>query len=677
MTTGKDLVELAAEHIGERYDHAPRPPKDDPNWNGPWDCAEIISWAVFQKTGKLYGCTDNAAAPRVADAYTGAWKRDALKGVVQRIPVDEAVATPGAILLRYPPRDGAMGHIVFCDGEGGTVEAMGRNYGVTRGKVAGRRWDTGVLIPGVTYGRASEPETVAAPAAVYAVNLPNMNRTIVAEIQKALKLKGFEPGAIDGEFGERTAEAVAAFQDRAGLVADGEVGERTAKALGINLLGAAAAAAGAVIKGVIGSNPLLAVAAAIFPDIAKAIAGDRTGAVAGQAARAVSDVTGASEAGVAKATLAADPEATAALQAKLAEISLAQEESRRKAAAEATAAQEAAAAQDRRAEFEKLNATLKDVADARRQATKWARIGGPMAWGAPIVSVVVVAGFLIFLGVLVFASKWLDLQPNEPLYQLLNVTIGALTAAFTTVVNFWLGSSLGSRRKDDANADLQTQQVEQTKEIVKSQNEFAKEIVEKAPAIAQAASGPAPVAPTPAATASNFKRCVDIVIGREGGFVENPKDPGGATNLGITLATLRSWRSDDDRSDNDTVTVDDVRKLTIEDAQDIYRTRYWNALRCDELPAGIDLMVFDFGVNAGPSRAAKILQKVVGAEADGSIGPRTIAAAKAGSAREAISAMAKERLAFYQKLPTWETFGNGWTNRTKAVEAAALAMATS
>lgn len=679
MATGEDLLRLASEHIGERYDHTPTPPKDDPNWKGPWDCAELISWVVFQKTCDLYGCTDNAAAPKVADAYTGAWKRDALKGVVERVPVDEAAATPGAILLRYPPADGSMGHIVFCDGEGGTVEAMGRNYGVTRGKVQGRRWDTGVRIPGVTYAQASEPQPVAGPAAIYAPSVPNMSRTVVAEIQKALRLKGFDPGAIDGEFGRRTAEAVAAFQDKAGLVKDGEVGETTAKALGVNLLGAAAAAAGAAIKGVLGANPLLAVAAAVFPEIVKAIAGDKAGSVASQAARAVSDVTGASEPGVAKATLAADPAATAALQSKLAEIALAQEEARRKAAADARAAQDAAAAQLRKDENEAYLARLEDLKGARAASVEWAKLGGPMAWGPPLVSAIVTLGFFGFLVVLIRGGE-IDDQAS----QILNITVGALTAAFSTVVSFWLGSSQGSRNKDVASAELQVQQSEQAKELVKTQTDFVKEMVEKAPAVAQQApagpeggSGPVLLTASAQPKTSRFGACFDVVIGKEGGFVDDPRDPGGATNYGVTIGTLRAWRSDDGKAGNDTVTVDDVRRLSIEEARDIYRARYWNVMRCDELPAGLDLMTFDFGVNAGPSRAARLLQKAVAAEQDGSIGPRTIAAARAGSAREAISAMADARIEYYKGLDGWAVYGNGWTNRTKSVETAALAMATS
>lgn len=667
--TGDGLLRRAKAHLGEQYVNR-QVPKDDPDWKGPWDCAEFVSWVVFQETGKLFGCDDKP--PKEADAYTGFWKRDVLNGAVKRVSVDEAAATPGGILLRYPPSPKVMGHIVFCDGKGGTVEAMGKAHGVAAGRVQGRRWDAGALIPGVDYAGVAAVEPVAGPASIYAPSAPNMNSAVVVEIQKALKLKGFDPGPVDGEFGERTAEAVAGFQKAAGLVEDGEVGEKTAAALGVNLLGAAAAAAGAVIKGVLGSNPLLAIAAAIFPEIVKAIAGDRSGKVATEVSSAVTAVTGASEPGVAKATLAADPAAAAALQSKLAEIALAQETLRQKNESEARAAQETASAEQRQAEFDRFRESLKDVQNARSQAVEWARIGGPMSWGAPVVSVVVVAGFLFFLAILIFASKWLDIRPDEPLYQILNITIGALTAAFTTVVNFWLGSSEGSRKKDAASAELQVQQVEQTKEIVKSQTDFVREMVEKTPT----ASTSAKTVAEPA-RGSNFQACFDIVVAKEGGFVNHPKDPGGATNFGITMDTLKGWRRDDATPGNDHVTVDDVRNMTLEEACDIYRTRYWNAMRCDELPAGIDLMVFDFGVNAGPARAAKMLQKVVGAEADGSIGPRTIAATKAGSSRAAISAMAQARLDYYRGLSTFGTFGNGWTNRTKAVENAALGMATS
>jgi peptidoglycan hydrolase-like protein with peptidoglycan-binding domain len=271
MATGDGILARARAHIGERYEHGIAP-KDDPDWKGPWDCAEFASWLVFQESGKLYGCPDNVA-PAKSDAYTGRWQEDsARKGL--RIPVEQAAATPGAMLLRYPPSGGGMGHIAVSDGRGGTVEAMGRRYGVLKGKVAGRRWDTGVLVPGVDYASSGRRVPTPGPAVLFARNLPNMGGEAVKAIQRALKAKGFDPSGIDGDFGEATAQAVQAFQEAQGLVPDGEVGPETAKLLGVNLPGLAGAVAEVMVKGVVGANPLLAVATAVLPSIARVLAGD-------------------------------------------------------------------------------------------------------------------------------------------------------------------------------------------------------------------------------------------------------------------------------------------------------------------------------------------------------------------------------------------------------------------
>jgi peptidoglycan hydrolase-like protein with peptidoglycan-binding domain len=128
-----------------------------------------------------------------------------------------------------------MGHIVVCDGEGGTVEAMGSAYGVRRGKVSGRNWDTGVLLPNFTYGEAGEDLDVAGPSQLYALGHPGMKASVVRDIQRALKELGFNPGPIDGEYNDLTVAAVAAFQATKGLVVDGQVGPQTAKRLKIEL----------------------------------------------------------------------------------------------------------------------------------------------------------------------------------------------------------------------------------------------------------------------------------------------------------------------------------------------------------------------------------------------------------------------------------------------------------
>lgn len=149
--------------------------------------------------------------------------------------------------------------------------------------------------------------------------------------------------------------------------------------------------------------------------------------------------------------------------------------------------------------------------------------------------------------------------------------------------------------------------------------------------------------------------------------MNDPRDPGGATNRGITRATLAAWRGRP-------VTVAEVRQLGVAEAGQIYRARYWKPLRCDDLPAGVDLMVFDFGVNAGIGRSARLLQAAVGAKPDGLIGPATLTSVKQVAPGTLVNRLAQARLDFYHRLPTYRAFGRGWTNRVADVKRRALAM---
>ena len=230
--TGEQLVRLARKHVGERYILGARAPKDNPRWTGPWDCAEFASWLVFQTAQLLYGCDDDNGDPAAADAYTGFWERDALSRG-QRISIADAAATPGAAVLRVP-RAGAIGHVVISDGAGGTVEAHSTKRGVIASTLSERRWDMGILVPGIGYtrGAAVSPESAGI---VFRLTDPRMTGATVKEIQRGLRQAGFNPGPIDGEFGPQTQAAVLGFQATRGLVQDGEVGSKTAKALGITL----------------------------------------------------------------------------------------------------------------------------------------------------------------------------------------------------------------------------------------------------------------------------------------------------------------------------------------------------------------------------------------------------------------------------------------------------------
>lgn len=229
--TGAGLLKRAREHIGEEYRNI-QVPKNDPNWKGPWDCAEFVSWLVFQEANKLFGCIDDSADPAKADAYTGAWKLDLDKYGI-RVSVAEAAGTPGGIVLRHPPNSGSMGHIAICDGQGGTVEAKGRRYGVVADTVHGRPWDAGILVPGISYGKTSAVD-VAPATDSYKLGAQGLNTKIVRKIQQTLLERGFNPGTLDGEYGPDTQAAVVAFQSVEGLVVDGIVGPETAAALGIS-----------------------------------------------------------------------------------------------------------------------------------------------------------------------------------------------------------------------------------------------------------------------------------------------------------------------------------------------------------------------------------------------------------------------------------------------------------
>ena len=171
--------------------------------------------------------------------------------------------------------------------------------------------------------------------------------------------------------------------------------------------------------------------------------------------------------------------------------------------------------------------------------------------------------------------------------------------------------------------------------------------------------------------ASSYDDALKRVLVHEGGYSNHPSDPGGPTNWGITIHDARAhWKPD--------ATAADVRAMPVAVAKQIYRSKYWDALRGDDLPAGVDYAVFDYGVNSGIGRAAKVLQRFVGVDADGEVGPATIAAAARADAAALIDRICDERLAFLQGLRTWSVFGKGWGRRVRDVRAAAreLAIAT-
>jgi len=169
-------------------------------------------------------------------------------------------------------------------------------------------------------------------------------------------------------------------------------------------------------------------------------------------------------------------------------------------------------------------------------------------------------------------------------------------------------------------------------------------------------------------TAVNFNTIMDHVFREEGGYVDHPADPGGATNMGITHITLAEYRGKP-------VTKADVRNLTRAEAREIYRKRYWNVIRGDDLPSGIDLVMMDGSVNSGVGRGPKWVQAALGVVQDGKVGPATIAAAKRANAAVVINAACEARMKFLRGLKTFNTFGRGWTARVERVRKEALALA--
>lgn len=172
------------------------------------------------------------------------------------------------------------------------------------------------------------------------------------------------------------------------------------------------------------------------------------------------------------------------------------------------------------------------------------------------------------------------------------------------------------------------------------------------------------------AGSSSFEKAVALVLQHEGGFVHHARDPGGATNFGITRETLSNARGRP-------ASVEDVRRLTQGEAASIYRSLYWTTVRADALPPGLDLAVFDLAVNSGPKRAATMLQGVLGVEPDGLIGPVTIKAANRADPAETVRRLTRSRLGFLSRLATWPVFGRGWRRRVLAVEQEALLLAGS
>lgn len=231
-TTGADLLRLAETRLGEKC--APGlVPKDNPNWHGPWDCAEFVAWVVYQTVHRLCGCANDHGNPATTEACPGAWVVDAQHGPLLLTTQAAANATAGVVLIRQPPLPGQLGHVALSDGRGGTVEAAGSGLNVRRGPIESRLWHYCAQVPGVTYAATGAPVPPQSLPHLLTLQDPNIQSDLVGQVQRALQARGFDPGVLDSLYGPHTLAAVAAFQRLNRLVVDGLVGPATARKLGV------------------------------------------------------------------------------------------------------------------------------------------------------------------------------------------------------------------------------------------------------------------------------------------------------------------------------------------------------------------------------------------------------------------------------------------------------------
>lgn len=169
----------------------------------------------------------------------------------------------------------------------------------------------------------------------------------------------------------------------------------------------------------------------------------------------------------------------------------------------------------------------------------------------------------------------------------------------------------------------------------------------------------------------NFDKALELVLKHEGGYVDHPKDPGGATNYGVTKKVYEAYLGRE-------CTKQEVKDMPLEAVGDIYKRKYWDKVRGDDLPSGLDWAVFDFAVNAGVSRASRILQGFLKTSVDGIIGSGTLKAIDAypTTVKGIIETYTSQRSNFYKTLKTYDTFGKGWDKRCYETRKTAIEMLT-
>jgi hypothetical protein len=239
-STGQDAIDIGSTRVGQEYVFGAVVPLDNPNWKGPWDCAEFTSWVAFQAHGLVYGA-GNPKKLSQAQPFSGHWFTEAKKSATVITP-KAALKIPGAALIRQPT-PGLIGHVAFAIGDGDrTLEARGKAFGVGIFKgAANRNWSIGALLPGVEYATGTTSPVInppdvrpdPVPADFLFLKTPNIKGAQVVAVQRKLAAVGLDPGPIDGEFGPMSKAAVTTFQITRGLEVDGVVGPNTAEKLGL------------------------------------------------------------------------------------------------------------------------------------------------------------------------------------------------------------------------------------------------------------------------------------------------------------------------------------------------------------------------------------------------------------------------------------------------------------
>lgn len=372
-------------------------------------------------------------------------------------------------------------------------------------------------------------------------------------------------------------------------------------------------------------NPFLQIAGALFPEILKLALGPKGTGVADAAARAVSQVANTADPQKAEAAIKENPELATKLRLDLARIAAEAEAKRRKDELEELKLLIQERQGIRKADAKAGKAANADRAGARDIYLALARSLSPLAWAPVILSIIITVGFFWLLGRLLEPSTATAVANSGDVKLILNIVIGSLVTSFSTVVSFYLGSSTGSRAKDVRNSDLQEELLRQSGEAVKAQSAQAERIATSKPNAADQGTS------ATALSTARFDACLQAVLGREGeaGTVRGAP--------GLTLDVLRAWRGP-------AMSEADLAGLSAEDAKDIYRSFYWNALKCEQMPAGVDLMMFDQAIGGSVVEAARQLQKIVGTKDDGSIGPVTLAAVGRVDAAELIRSLATARI---------------------------------